>query len=369
MRLRPTLLAVTLSLSCGIAFADLPNTQFFGKQNSDLGASAAYWTPERLRNAKPMPMPKVSPNTVHILPIPAPTDIQDGEGAPPTYLGPIEPQRLYTPTKTLVKDALQKRPMDRGTLNQDFSSSRLVPLTADVVYPYRTVGKLFFTIPNQGNYVCSASVLRPRVVLTAGHCVHSGSGGSGGYFTNWLFIPAFRDGAAPYQSWNWSYVLATSDWMTGGGSVPNAADYAMIEVQDRVINGLTRRLGDVTGYLGYQTLSLIPNHVHQLGYPCNLDSCQKMHQVTAESARSVAPNNVEYGSDMRGGASGGPWVQNFGQLAVGQTGGLNPGLNRVVGITSYGYVSTAPKALGSSIPDGRFVSLLVALCTHKVGNC
>jgi hypothetical protein len=125
----------------------------------------------------------------------------------------------------------------------------------------------------------------------------------------------------------------------------------------------------VTGYLGYQTLSLSPNHAHLLGYPCNLDSCQKMHQVTAQNGQTVSPNNVEYGSDMRGGSSGGPWVQNFGELAIGQSGGLNAGLNRVVAVTSYVYNSLDPKVEGASIPDSRFINLLNTICTHRSGNC
>jgi len=73
--------------------------------------------------------------------------------------------------------------------------------------------------------------------------------------------------------------------------------------------------------------------------------------------------------DMRGGSSGGPWVQNFGSLADGQTGGLNAALNRVVGVTSYGYTSFDPKAQGAAIFDSRFTTILNTMCSHKGGNC
>jgi len=227
----------------------------------------------------------------------------------------------------------------------------------------------FFNIPGQGDFVCSASVLRPRVVVTAGHCTHKGSGGTAGFYTNFYFIPAYRDGVAPLQTWNPNYVITTSTWATGGGGVPNAADYAMFQMSDKIINNTPVKIGSITGYLGYQTSSLSSNHATLLGYPCNLDGCAKMHQITARSGASVSPNNVEYGSDMRGGSSGGPWVQNFGELAVGQTGGSNPGLNRIVGITSYGYNSTAPEVQGSSIPDSRFLSILNSICGLSAGNC
>jgi V8-like Glu-specific endopeptidase len=355
-----------LTLSATAAFSAHP--EYLTKDNQNI--ESAYWTPIRMQNAKPMPMPKVDPNKIIELPqsaLPNKNDGESGDGKSPEEINfQQKPQQLYTPRESAF-NAIPH--LDRGTSNEAFSSTRLVPITADTSYPYRAVGKLFFTIPGQGDYVCSASVLRPRVLLTAGHCLHKGSGGSDGFYTNFKFVPAFRDGSAPYLAWNWSYVIVTETWANGGGTVPNAADYGMLELVDNSINGVFTRIGSLTGYFGYQTLSLIPNHTNMLGYPCNFDSCQKMHQVTAQSAKAISPNNAEYGSDMSGGSSGGPWVQNFGALAVGQTGGLNPGLNRVVGVTSYGYISSDPKAQGASIFDSRFTDILNTVCSHKSGNC
>ncbi|STX28661.1 V8-like Glu-specific endopeptidase [Legionella beliardensis] len=374
MRLRLMLTASALFVA-GQVLADV-STDFLAKENTDQQSLLNYWTPERMKNAKEMPLPVADYKSVQELPINAwqiPMDgAASGDGAPPEGED-IKPdvRQLYTPASLLDDTTEENRvaSFDRGTLGFNFSSSRLIPLSADLTYPYRAVGKLFFTKPGQGDFVCSASVIRHRVIVTAGHCMHSGSGGAAGYHTNWIFIPAFRDGTAPYQVWTWAYALVSASWATGGGSVPNAADYGMLEMQDNIVNGSAKRIGNVTGYLGYQTQALNPNHAHLLGYPCNFDSCLKMHQVTAQSARNVAPNNVEYGSDMRGGSSGGPWVQNFGAYSVGQSGGLNAGINRIIGITSYGYISTDPKAQGSSIPDSRFTSILNSVCAHRAGNC
>lgn len=263
-------------------------------------------------------------------------------------------------------------PRDIGTEKAPFSSSRLIPESARLAYPYTTSGKLFFTQPGVGDFICSASVLRPRVILTAGHCVHKGTGGVNGFYTNFLFIPAFEAGAtpaAPFQSWNWRFVVTPNVWATGNGAVPNAADYAIIELEDRPFGGTLRKIGEVTGFLGWQTNSLDPNHTNKLGYPANFDGANKMHQVNSQHHRDIAPNNVEYGSDMRGGSSGGGWIQNFGAPALGQTGGLNPGLNRLVGVTSYGYISADPKVQGSAILDNNFMLILNAACSHKAGNC
>ncbi|WP_131781817.1 trypsin-like serine peptidase [Legionella gresilensis] len=375
MRLKTALTSYTFLAISSVSVASYAE-EFLAKENNEQQSLVDYWTPERMKNAKEMPLPLVDFKSTQEIPMDDGQNLlgnpESGDGAPPEGKD-IRPdiRQLYTPQVLLdpLPEETKLANFNKGTLNYHFSSSRLIPLSADLAYPYRAVGKLFFTIPGQGDYVCSASVLRHRIIVTAGHCLHKGSGGTNGYYTNWRFVPAFRDGSAPFQTWTWSYVLVTNTWATGGGTVPNAADYGMLEMRDNTVNNTLQRIGTITGYLGYQTQALIPNHAHLLGYPCNFDSCQKMHQVTAQSARMVAPNNAEYGSDMAGGSSGGPWVQNFGAYSTGQSGGLNPGLNRIIGITSYGYVSADPKAQGSSIPDSRFTDLLNSICAHKAGNC
>ena len=251
-------------------------------------------------------------------------------------------------------------PNSFGTLNAHFSSSRIIPSTAGTAYPFRTVGKLFFTT-DTGDAVCSASTISYRIVVTAGHCVHRGSGGTSGFYRNFMFVPAYRNGTAPFGTWNGSVAVVTNAWANGGGSVPNAADYAMLEMADRN----TARIGDVTGFLGWRTNSLNPNHATMLGFPCNFDACAQMHQVAAGAFRNTVPNNVEYGSDARGGSSGGPWVRNFGVASSGQ----DSTMNLVVGVTSYGYASTDPKVQGASVPDDRWLGLWNALCARRGRNC
>ena len=149
----------------------------------------------------------------------------------------------------------------------------------------------------------------------------------------------------------------------------NAADYALIELQDSAFAGAVRRIGMVTGWLGVKTRSLHPNHAHMLGYPSNLDRGMKMHQVAAQSYGSGGINTIIYGSDMGPGSSGGPWIQNFQSLAIGQTGGSNAGSNLVIGVTSYGAVSMGPRFEGSSILDARFTEMLNFICARRSANC
>jgi len=355
----------------------------YEKRGSFSTDGTAYWTPSKLRAAEFMPAPLPDPEVPSVL-----DDLErygvgvenenDGEvgvdvaGHKPLVGTPTGlAERLFHGRPRAARGQRTKtdglRAYDAGSLGAHYTSSRIIPLTADTAYPYSTVGKLYYTVPGKGDYQCSAAVIRPRVIVTAGHCVHSGKS-SPGFHTNFLFIPSFRDGAAPYGAWTWERVWTTQTWTTSGGKVPNSADYAVIVLRDRPVNGVTRRIGDVTGWLGYQTNSLMPNHVTMLGYPVNLDYGTKMHQVHAGMFRATSSNCAEAGSDMTGGSSGGPWVQNFGVPASGQVGGAKPGMNRIVGVTSYGHTNPAPRAAGSSVLDSRFVGLINNACA-VARNC
>src|ERR687894_1207727 len=73
-------------------------------------------------------------------------------------------------------------------------------------------GKVFFT-DSGVNYVCSGTALAGDVVWTAGHCVNEGPGA---FYTNFLFVPAYRDGAAPHGRFAAPTLLTTSGWQTRG---------------------------------------------------------------------------------------------------------------------------------------------------------
>jgi V8-like Glu-specific endopeptidase len=348
---------------------------------ANITADNGYWTPERFKAAKPLPLPLPqakpgAPNGTDSTTTEPGEEATGGDGQPPSANIVGAGQQLFTPDSALQASVIE--PRANGSFGAPFTSTRVFPLfsgglaaySADHAYPYTAVGKLFFSI-NGAPYVCSASVINRRVVLTAGHCVHSGNGLSTGWYSNWNFVPAYRNGAAPFGSWtHWTLATTPPTWLSGGGGVPNAADYAMLTFADQAppTGGTPAKLGNLTGWLGWQTVSLNGNHTTKLGYPCNLDSCGIMQSVSSQSSRATSPNNVEYGSDAGGGSSGGPWIQNFQTLAAGGGTGSNTGANRVVGVTSYGYTSADPKVQGAAIFDNRFVQLLNTACA-AAGNC
>lgn len=367
MRFTPSPISKTVSfmIACAV-LTPVQASQGVHSMSFSPESTAAYWTPERMQNAEPMDMPRVQVGALKERSYTRSADPEGEDGSPPTYQEPIEPLFLFKPIEKPIVDT--KKPLNSGTINQHFTSSRLIPVTADTLYPYRTIGKVFFTTPS-GNKTCSASVIRRRIVLTAGHCVHSGNGATNGWYSNFMFVPGFDSGTAPFLTWNITTASVQHDWYGGGGTVPNPTDYGVLVITDQNVNGVVQAVGNVVGYLGWQSESTFPNHAHIIGYSNGFDSGNLMHEVTAESARVVDANNVEYGSDMSVGAGGSPWIQNFGEYSVGQTGGTNSGSNRIVGTSSYAYNNNTYFSNGGSIFDNRFVVLMDFICGLQAGNC
>ena len=330
-------------------------------------AVQSFWTPERLASARPI-LPTLSRNPVPRLSLAAPTaGGESSPGAPPRITG-----KAALEFATTVPNGGNAEPDDGVTPSMTSSSgyhftTHRVTTPQTNGYPYITTGKLFFHDPKtNGNFVCSASVIRQRLLSTAGHCVyHAGTTAATKYFyNNFLFVPALNGAVQPFGSWSWAYVVTTATWANGGGGVPNAADVALIETVDKA--GV--KIWQFTGFLGFFTGGLAPNHLTVLGYPCNLDSCTRMQRSDAQSFGG-SNNTAVLGSAMRGGASGGPWIQDFGVKPTSSPAVTGLGANYQRGNTSYGPIATEPKYLGASIWDSRWVTIKNLACAHRAGNC
>ena len=257
-----------------------------------------------------------------------------------------------------------------------FTSARVEP-AVDMSYPTRTVGRLSFT-DGSAWYSCTASVLRPGVVLTAGHCVHSGSATMEGFFSGFTFAPGYRHTGkqvtAPYGVWtNWRTVYTSNTWYQGGGTVPNAADWAVI-VFDR--DGLDNPVGAYTGWLGWSTGKAVERLATVLGYPYNLGDTRQLNRVDTvtidlASLSGEQVNNIIWGSDMMGGSSGGPIVKNWGR-AYPDTSGDRPrdsSRNNVISVVSWGFEETAFNVQGGAIFNADFAGLMQQVCTENPDAC
>lgn len=284
----------------------------------------------------------------------------------------MERTRAAKPMRPLKSSELT--PASFGTANLDFARSRITPQTANKAAPYKAVGKLYFTIPGSGDFQCSASTIANRLIATAAHCMY----GSGvGFYTNWAFIPGF-DGSKstlatqrPFGTWTWSRGQISQTWINTGGSLPNNGDFGILELADQSFGGAPLAVWKKSGKLGVEIGHLFDTAVTMLGYPCNFDSCNIMQRVDSSDHRpgsaATGNNAYEYGSDMTGGSSGGPWVENFG-TGPAPTGGWTT-RNAVVAVTSYGYTDPAVLVQGASQFNSEFQSILTASCNAQAGNC
>ena len=183
----------------------------------------------------------------------------------------VPPQKL----SDIQGDLEGTAPQEFGTSNHPFTTNRANPAGINITnkYPFRAAGKLFFNIGST-TYLCSASLIKKGVVVTAAHCV--ALFGAQQFYSNWRFVPAYNNGTAPYGVWTaataWvmtSYYSGTESCAVSGVVCPNDVAVIVLNPQGGVYAGAK------TGYYGYgwNGYGYTPQNIAQLtqlGYPVAL---------------------------------------------------------------------------------------------------
>lgn len=360
---------------------NLPGSQISRVQTSKPAEVEAYWTSERLLNAKPFDVePQLGVDgrpmaSAQAAPVSIGKSVKS-KGALPSVPDEAKQSKVLISQNELEAHQADIQaqsavspviPEAFSPINATFTTSQVFPANATTTYPYSTVGALFWTDPaDNSNWFCSASVLRLRVVATAGHCVASPatSTRAAHFHTNFLFIPGWRNGTAPFGTFTWRWATTTATWFYSNGSVPNAQDVGLIVMNDR--NGY--KLGQYTGYLGYWTNQLSYNNVTMLGFPCNLDGCELLEANYAQTFEYGGNNTYIFGSNFGGGSSGGPYIRDFGRAPSGSA--ATEGGNWLVAVNSYGPVNLGYLYSGASNLDNEFLNLLSNACSAAgTGGC
>ena len=231
-------------------------------------------------------------------------------------------------------------------------------------FPQSTIGKLFFTI-NGAGFVCSASVIRPHLLLTARHCVLDGVNN----FGNWVFYPGWHNGPnlALGGGWIWR------NWITW--SCPcnlDGLDIAFIQTFDDDQAGCGGSAGgfpieSYTGFLGYAYSGNIGNegvfHYTSTGYPQAAPFSGawmvRSDASTADFELFGVADTLEIGSDQTGGTSGGPWIWAWDE---GSNPFPYPASDIVNGLNSFKWTNPArPLEMGGpQFKDYNFNQLLIA---------
>jgi V8-like Glu-specific endopeptidase len=174
-------------------------------------------------------------------------------------------------------------------------------------------GKVFFS-DGTFDYVCSGTALASQnesVVWTAGHCVNEGPGG---FVQDFLFVPAYRDGAAPYGEFAGVQLHTTSAWQSSGeyGVDLGAAEVSTNASGQTLTEAVTTGRPVVFNSPRKQAYKLY-------GYPAaKRFSGQRQRLCDTAWSRddtSTTPDTMGVPCDMTGGSSGGGWVTATGAVA------------------------------------------------------
>ncbi|WP_353826413.1 trypsin-like serine peptidase [Agromyces sp. SYSU T0242] len=271
-------LAGAALVACGLlaaptAASAAPPTGAAGVDRHDVpaaerAAAAGYWTADRMRSA--IPAEALLAGKAASTPA---ADV--AAGAPVTYGKPA-------PTGDITLMAANESPVSN-------------------------IGKVFFSLGGR-NYVCSGNAVSSAngsVVATAAHCVHEGHGR---YATNWTFVPAYENGAAPYGQWVATSLAAPRQW-TKGGDITYDTAFATVgtlggKTLQATVGGTAIAFNQARG-LSYDAF----------GYP----AAAPFNGQTLKSCSGTATDDP-YGQtqsqgipcDMTGGSSGGPWFMGNG---------------------------------------------------------
>lgn len=295
---------------------------------------ASYWTTKRMRSAIPLDTPEPGP-------------------AVRSELERLRADQASTAVRTVSRPVAAKGPAVTPRAVPRVRGDAVTPQAAPppVTNFSRTNGKVYFRNATNGrNYVCSGSALNStskRLVITAGHCVHGGRGGT--WHTNWQFVPAYHRGARPYGTFQAATLRTYTDWIDYGESGRGFnSDVGFVTTFD---NASGRRVVDTVGGHGARYGGSRVFDVSIFGYPGNLDQGQVMWAcwgTTGTRWTGAYLFSTLSGCNFGGGSSGGPWLDSYSNSS---------GLGYVRSVTSHGPRASTAYINGPYF-DSRFPGLL-----------
>lgn len=265
----------------------------YGRDVTAAEAVEAYWTPARMRAAKPIEQAPEYARAValgRVAPKSAAPEAAPAAGRP-TVVPPFE-GALGTP----------KGGVSTLAVNPNFASSHPTA---------RTSGKAFFVLGGL-NYQCSGTVVNSAgadTVWTAGHCVHSGAGGT--VASSWAFVPAYDDDLAnprPYGTWSAVGLWTRTAWVNSSAWAEDMGVAIM-----GTLNG--NHIVSLLGGQGLWTFAGTVNTQNAFGYPAeapfdggNLLRCLG---TSSQENPNVWTETIKIPCNFNRGSSGGGWLLNW----------------------------------------------------------
>jgi V8-like Glu-specific endopeptidase len=297
----------------------------FGADVTPQQAISAYWTPERMREAKPIdeaPFLDAAAKKFETLDAvrQKKAGLDAAKGLRPKTQGA---ENSVPPATGELSKAKPKAAASAWNPNLNYWTPTAY-----------TNGKVFFNMGG-GSFVCSAAIVNTEgrdTVWTAGHCVHGGSGGA--WATNWQFVPAYDDdlaNPAPYGTWTAAQLWSRTAWI-------NNSDFTE-DMGVAIMN--TRNAWHIVDYFGGHGFRVnIGKNVWEdtFGYPAewpfdggNLFRCWGTSSPEWQ-VLWITSETIKIPCDMTRGESGGPWLNGY-DGNWGYLNGINSRIDRIAGPT------------------------------------
>ncbi|GAA0340125.1 peptidase [Actinoallomurus spadix] len=212
--------------------------------------------------------------------------------------------RRAHPLDTLIAPAAARRPVPGG---RPAGTPASAPSTGAAWTSggrvTQTTGRVFFTYSGRpascsGNAVAGAN---QSTVITAGHCVRL----DGAWHTDWVFVPGYHDGQAPYGKWTAARTLTTPQW-----EAHEDLDYDVGAATVDLLGGRT-----LTSVVGGQGIAFNqPRHrrMYAFGYPAQAPyDGSRLVYCSGRAKDDTKSHDVGLTCDMTAGSSGGPWFLGF----------------------------------------------------------
>ncbi|GLW69153.1 hypothetical protein Kpho02_14520 [Kitasatospora phosalacinea] len=230
--------------------------------------------------------------------------------SPSPSLAPAPSPSPSAPAAVVLQDA----PATGPTLQAPPSAPPDVPLGVTTTAPddaeSRRVGALFSGPTGPGNHFCTASVIDSpgrNLILTAAHCL-SGANGT-------TFVPGYRNGQAPYGTWQVTKVYTADGWQSGND--PDE-DFAILAVAPN--DG--RQIEDALGGNPLGTDAAWTVRARLYGYPAGTELPVVCTNTT--SRQDTYQRRIDCPA-FPGGTSGGPFVDAATGQVIGVIGGYQQG--------------------------------------------
>lgn len=269
---------------------------FVARRVADPAASRRAWTPERMRAARPAPMPTIQPGDLEADP--------PARGAPVVFEGSSPTADRYAAGSSQGGETWATRTPIPFT-RYEVEDPSLTPFAAH--------GMVFGSSP-AGDFACSGTAITSdnrSVVWTAGHCLRY----QGAWSTTVVFVPGYEQETldeedatqetAPYGLWEADLLMVPPQWeayetpLYDFGAFRVMPDSAGVPLGDRIATrgiAFNQHPTETVQSFGYPAL------------PSTKFDGEHLQSCVSQGSGRIWDAMVAMGCDMEQGSSGGGWV-------------------------------------------------------------